>query len=398
MLPTHGRLNCRKCYEFNDSDRCSPHPKWQMVNDPGHWGSSTPEYLVLGFSKGATQAEVFRTGRHEDTAFAKLRPRLEQELKLLGALQPHESVNEKIESPESNIAFGSLIRCSLTREDEKESLKQGKQIFASSGPLIVKSFNEVPHIIQNCVDKYLTQLPTSLKVVFFLGCTDGYVRQVKKTIQHLYPDSYRNLNPMAFQADGKKWIFITHPSQTNGSFLKWLNSNDTSGTKRDFACEALGMKPFITKSEPISPPAIAQNTRPTTPNPSKEVSTMKTSSQATGFTPEKAKALLSERLSLIGETKKISGYMTATGKNIALQKERVTTVQVWIEYEDGKDPRDLGFSVSNRSNPNKPYAKDQARSSNLRTTTAPRLQQGRSVWNVIVPSAADLQQLLNWYQ
>ncbi|RTE67324.1 hypothetical protein EH243_03740 [Amphritea opalescens] len=398
MLPTHGRISCRKCYESNGSDRCSPHPKWQMVNDPGHWGSSTPEYLVLGFSKGATQAETFRTGSHEEVAFAKMRPRLEKELKLLGALQPHESVNDKIEHPDSNIAFGSLIRCSLTREDAKASAKQGKQVFASSGSLIVKSFSEVPHVIQNCVDEYLSQLPSSLKVVFFLGTSDAYVREVKQVIQQRYPDSYRDLNPMAFQTDGKKWIFIAHPSPANGTFGNWLNTDDTSGVKRDLACEALGMKPIVTRIEPTSTSTPIKSSKPASPNQSEKKHTMKKPSQATGFTPEKANTLLSEHLSLIGETKKITGYMTSTGKNIALQKERVDTVQVWIEYEDGKDPRNLGFSVSNRSNPNMPYAKDQSRSSNLRTTTAPRLQQGHSVWNVIVPSAADLQQLLDWYQ
>lgn len=397
MLPTHGRLNCRQCYASSDADRCSPHPKWQMVNDPGHWGSSTPEYLVLGFSKGATQAETFRSGRHEDVAFAKMRPRLEQELKLLGILQPHESVNHKIEHPDSNIAFGSLIRCSLTREDANASAKRGKQVFASSGSLIVKSFSEVPHIIQNCVNKYLTQLPSSLKVVFFLGTSDAYVREVKQVIQQRYPDSYRDLNPMAFQTDGKKWVFIAHPSPANGTFGQWLNSDDTSGAKRDLACEALGMKPIVTKADPISSHAASPIISKTS-NHSAKVSTMKKPSQATGFTPDKAMALLSEHTSLIGETKKISGFMTSTGKNIALQKERGTTVQVWIEFEEGKDPRDLGFRISNRSNPNLPYAADQSRSSNLRTTTAPRLQVGRSVWNVIVPSAADLQQLLNWYQ
>lgn len=398
MLPTHGRLSCRKCYESNSSDRCLPHPKWQMVNDPGHWGSSTPEYLVLGFSKGATQSETFRTGRHEEVAFAKMRPRLEQELKLLGALKSHESVNDKIKRPDSNIAFGSLIRCSLTREDAKASAKQSKRIFASSGSLIVKSFSEVPHIIKNCVGEYLTQLPSSLKVIFFLGTSDTYVREVKQVIHQRYPDSYRELNSMAFQADDKKWVFIAHPSPANGTFGNWLSADDTSGAKRELAYQALGLKPLTIQAEPARPETKPQINRPTTSNPSNKVSHMNISSQPTGFTPEKAKTQLADRNSLIGETKKVAGFMTSTGKNIALQKESPVTVQVWIEHEEGKDPRELGFKVSNRSNPNMPYAKDQTRNSNLRTTTAPRLQRGRSVWNVIVPSAAYLEKLLDWYQ
>ncbi len=394
MLPSHGRLSCQKCFETGSTDRCTPHPKWQMVNDPGHWGSSNPEYLVLGFSKGATQAETFRTGIHEEVAFAKMRPRLEQELKLLRALHDYESINEKIQRADSNIAFASLIRCSLTREDTAASVKKGSQVFASSGNLIVKSFSEIPHIIQNCVEKYLTQLPSSLKVIFFLGTADAYVREVKQTIQRLYPNSYNELNPMAFSANDKKWVFIAHPSPANGTFGKWLEADDTSGQKRDLALKALGLNSSITSTKPIS--AVPTPINRKILNTSTE--TMNDSTQTTGFTSERAKVLLSGHLSQIGTTKYISGFMTSTGKNIALQTQYPSVVKVWIEHEKGKDPREIGFDISNRSDPNMPYAKDQPRNSNLGSTTAPRLKKGRSVWNVIVPSEAHLNELLAWYK
>jgi len=41
-----------------------------------------------------------------------MRPRLTQALQALDALKVHETVDEKINDPHSNVGFGSLIRCS----------------------------------------------------------------------------------------------------------------------------------------------------------------------------------------------------------------------------------------------------------------------------------------------
>src|SRR5690348_13165688 len=53
-LPSHGRIACRRC--FAGTDEVLTLGKWRVVNDPGAWGSATPTVLVLGFSKGFTQA------------------------------------------------------------------------------------------------------------------------------------------------------------------------------------------------------------------------------------------------------------------------------------------------------------------------------------------------------
>ena len=120
MLPSHGKIECRKC--FTDSTKINkPHPEWSIINDPGAWGNNTPKYLVLGFSKGSTQANAYDQGAFNDVAFARMRPRLTAILQKLELLKKEASVDSVIADPEGDFAFGSLIRCSVSRFDKKLS-------------------------------------------------------------------------------------------------------------------------------------------------------------------------------------------------------------------------------------------------------------------------------------
>ena len=136
MLPSHGKINCSECYEVDTNGISYPHPEWQMINDPGAWGSDKPEFLVIGFSKGSTQAGIYKNGKFEGIAFAGMRPRLTQALQAVGVLKSNETVDKKINNPNSNMAFGSLIRCSVSRIDKKASEESGNEVYACTGPLI----------------------------------------------------------------------------------------------------------------------------------------------------------------------------------------------------------------------------------------------------------------------
>jgi len=233
MLPKHGKIECRLCFNLADGNTRKPNANWKMINDPGAWGGgSGPDYLVLGFSKGATQAGIYESGRFESVAFAGMRPRLTEALRAMGALSNAESSDAKIGDPNSNIAFGSLIRCSVSRLDKVASAKAGKDIYACTGPLITKSFKEIPEIISNCTSKFLTDLPASVKVVFMLGNTDSYVTSCQSVLRNLFPSDFEQINPMAVSANGRIWIHISHPSGLNGHFNNWLNTNDGPGLKR----------------------------------------------------------------------------------------------------------------------------------------------------------------------
>ena len=81
----------------------SPHPDWRIINDQGAWGSTSTEVLVLGFSKGATQAGIYQSGKFEDIAFAGMRPRLSQVLQAMKLLPLNETADQRISDPNSNI-------------------------------------------------------------------------------------------------------------------------------------------------------------------------------------------------------------------------------------------------------------------------------------------------------
>ena len=232
MLPTHGKVSCRKCFVNSSNEVIAPHPAWRMVNDPGAWGSNAPRILVLGFSKGATQAGIYKRGKFEDIAFAGMRPRLTQALQSMGVLGEHETSDQKIGDPTSDIAFGSLIRCSVSRKDEKASAKVGSDVYACTGPLISKSFVEIPRVVEACASMYLTSLPKSVQIVFFLGNTDSYVKSCQRLIQSMFPRDFSQFNSMAVKADGRFWIHLAHPSGLNGHFNDWLTSGSGAGAKR----------------------------------------------------------------------------------------------------------------------------------------------------------------------
>lgn len=237
MLPVHGKIECRECY-VSAGSIAQPHPDWRMINDPGAWGGSEPEYLVLGFSKGATQAGIYESGRFENVAFAGMRDRLTKALRAMGALRENETADQKISDPHSNIAFGSLIRCSVSRLDKNASAKTRQDVYSCTGPLIAKSFTEIPAVISNCARKYLTDLPKSIRVVFMLGNSDNYVQSCQQLVRSLYPQS-KQINSMATLAGNRLWVHLAHPSGLNGHFNTWLTQSSGSGTKRVLAQEAL---------------------------------------------------------------------------------------------------------------------------------------------------------------
>jgi hypothetical protein len=239
MFPIHGRIDCRVCFD-NESNLTKPNINWKMINDPGAWGGGeTPEYLVLGFSKGATQANYYNNGSFEEVAFKGMRPRLTEALRTVGALSKTENVGDKIINPQSNIAFGSLIRCSVSRRDAKASEQKKEEIYSCTGPLIKKSFSEIPDVIDRCTDKYLSNLPSSIKAVFLLGNDNGYVERCRKLLKSKFYNDFKEINSMAVFADNRIWVHLAHPSGMNGHFNKWLLTDDGAGIKRKEAIAAV---------------------------------------------------------------------------------------------------------------------------------------------------------------
>ena len=67
-LPSHGRVSCSRCYLdpaplFDESKRIEG--EWRITANPLAWGNTNPEVIVLGFSKGPTQAGALASTPHE---------------------------------------------------------------------------------------------------------------------------------------------------------------------------------------------------------------------------------------------------------------------------------------------------------------------------------------------
>lgn len=232
-LPDHGHIACRRCFSSEEATQLIG--KWQMVNDPGAWGSATPKILILGFSKGFTQANAYRSSRFEDIPFKDMRTRLTEELRLLGVLRPAEIVDTKMVADERNLAFGSLVRCSLARLNNKGRLE-------CTGQVMPKSFKEevAPHL-RRCAETFLSQLPETLRLILMLGTTDGYIDGCRNLVRSLYGSRFSIINAVSYRTDHVVWTHISHPSSLNGHHPAWMAGDlaTTAGRKRNLAVDAI---------------------------------------------------------------------------------------------------------------------------------------------------------------
>jgi hypothetical protein len=233
VLTSHGRITCRRC--FSDDGQTQMVGKWQMVNDPAAWGSATPNTLILGFSKGFTQANASRSGRFEDIPFKDMRTRLTEELRLLGVIGPGETVDRKMVASETELAFGSLVRCSLSRFNAKGKL-------GCTGEVMPKAFaEEISSKLHKCVETFLSQLPSSVRLVLMLGTTDSYIDGCRGVVRSLHGAKFSDINAVSYRTADVIWIHISHPSGLNGHHPAWMAGDPSTkpGCKRNLALDAI---------------------------------------------------------------------------------------------------------------------------------------------------------------
>jgi hypothetical protein len=218
-------------------DACSEvtrHGDWVLRTNPGYWGSTNPEVVVLGFSKGANQIRAAISGDFDGIAFAGARPRLKQVLTTLGLLAHDEDIDQALTASGRKLGVASLLRCGLSRE------VGGK--LKTSGDVIKRAVKDswARQTISRCIRHHLPQLPLSVRKVVLLGNDDDYVDAVKSMVSEAFAD-YREVNRMAFRARGITWVFAAHPSPLNGHFPRWIaGEEDVQGHKCQLACVALG--------------------------------------------------------------------------------------------------------------------------------------------------------------
>ena len=171
LLPEPGRVECAIChrgqaYRF-DATRTED-DGWRITNNPLAFGSASPEIVVLGFSKGPTQAGALAKLPHDQIAFRGGRTNLAKILHHIGLLPAPTSdlVDSAIAERQGRFHFASLIRCTVERFDPNENIA-AKQWKGTGGGMLDKfvahDFGKA--VVENCASRYLAELPAATKLL-----------------------------------------------------------------------------------------------------------------------------------------------------------------------------------------------------------------------------------------
>ncbi len=229
-LPSHGRVDCNLCFEgkpvvFDKTRR--KEGDWRITNNPLAWGSSTPEIVLLGFSKGPRQAGSLASTPHDEIAFKASRGNVAKILAHLGLLpgvlmeRGSKAVDELIADPSGRFHFGSLVRCTVERYDRKSAGWKG------SGGGMLDQFVALPFghdVATSCASRFLGSLPeaTKLIVMFGLGTGLNYVDAAMKIFGFARPGEWRKLNDVSY-TDGKVVVVHVEHFASQGSLIPdWL--------------------------------------------------------------------------------------------------------------------------------------------------------------------------------
>ncbi len=232
-LPSSGRINCTLCHGrpivFDETRTSRDEPNWRLTANPLAWGNDRPEVLVLGFSKGPSQAGELRHLSHNDIPFRKGRLNVGKILAHVGLLSqaPPEQLKRAVEAAVTDrtgrFGWGSLIRCTVERFDN------AKNKWVGSGgmidPFMQSRFGQ--NVSTTCATRFLRDLPaeTKLVVLFGLGARGSYVSAARKIIATARPGAWRTVNEVAY-TDGRITIVHVEHFASQGALLpNWLGQN-----------------------------------------------------------------------------------------------------------------------------------------------------------------------------
>lgn len=228
-LPSHGPIHCRKCWGgTSENILTTPDGRFRVVNDPGAWGSSDPEVLVLGISKGFTQAREFARGEFDSVPFKNCRQRLKAILVSVGLMNAGTNIDAAMTAAESRYAWGSVVRCSLS------GWNASKGAFGAGTPQVLPAFKhqDARRFLDGCTRRFLAELPRRTKVVCLLGNDDRYIETLAAVLNGMHKGQYQRVNPVVHRVGGTLWVHVAHPSPGNGYFSAFLNDPASSGQGR----------------------------------------------------------------------------------------------------------------------------------------------------------------------
>lgn len=228
-LPGHGRVACAQCFktcsriEFDKTRRQDG--AWRITANPLAWGNDEPEVIVLGFSKGPTQAGALNNTPHDEIAYKGSRGNVGKILKHVGLLnsQPGDDlgqlVSRLIADRHGRFHFGSLIRCTV-----EQSIKD---VWKGSGGGMLDNFVATSfgkEVSANCTAQFLKNLPakTKLIVMFGMGSKLNYVGESFELFKATRGGGWHMINDVAY-TDGKVTVVHVEHFASQGALIpQWL--------------------------------------------------------------------------------------------------------------------------------------------------------------------------------
>lgn len=246
-LPQHGRINCTKCFqnapiEFDKTKRSEQ--GWRITANPLAWGNPDCEIVVLGFSKGPTQAGALAKAPHDEIAYRGSRSNVGKILFHIGVLpsaqhDPSGAVSKAIADRSGRFHFGSLIRCTVERFDQKDSSWKG-----SGGGMLDKfvASGFGLEVAKNCTERFLCNLPGKAKLVvmFGLGTKLNYVHESFKLYKNARGGNWHWINEVAYTDGNIIVIHVEHFASQGALIPNWMGrDNHERGRYGKMAQEAV---------------------------------------------------------------------------------------------------------------------------------------------------------------
>lgn len=234
LLPNHGQVNCVDCYNqkpviFDQTQESDG--SWRITANPLAWGNTAAEIIVLGFSKGPTQAGALKSTPHDEIAYKGHRLNVGKILAHVGLIEKAKdkelksNVDKAISNRNGRFHFGSLIKCTV----EQRNLKTGKWKGSGGGMLdkfVATSFGQ--RIARNCAAKFLSHLPGSTKLIimFGLGTNQNYVREAFRLFQVARPGNWHWVNEISYSDSIVTVVHVEHFASRGALVSNWLGEND----------------------------------------------------------------------------------------------------------------------------------------------------------------------------
>ncbi len=246
-LPRHGRVDCSLCHRgpvtFDVTRR--EHDGWRITANPLSWGNERPKVLVLGFSKGPTQAGALANHHHDEIAYKDGRQNAYRILERVGLVppndRPEEAMGRLIADRNGAFGFGSLVRCTVERwgpyKGKKQSLKGTMQWQGSGGMLdrfAASTLGE--EVVARCATRFLADLPTETRLVimFGMGTGRGYVKECARIIGAVRRrPGWRVDDDVSYGDEEVTFVHVEHFASQGALVPNWLGAVGKDGALKD---------------------------------------------------------------------------------------------------------------------------------------------------------------------